>query len=308
MIFLFLAVLLLFSSHTMAFKPERPVILVHGIGFNGTLAWQSPPVLRYFELINKGLAEFLVESSGYTRGKDLFIYEYDTMATIEHIANEFNLALTKYLRQSGATKVDLICFSMGGLVARTLLNGATDPPVENLITIATPHKGSYWVSVAESVKPQADDFLFKILGELRDNLADDVSLKTYRFLDSVYRFGEYPSIGQMQPEGEFMEKLASFSFSPHIKVTCIAGYVLPSFDSAFVPETFVRLLSERFGPGDLVVPLESALWERADQIFIVKGRPETTWHSVLPFHPEVQALVKYVLSESYMQKQLGRLE
>lgn len=292
----------------MAFKPERPVILVHGIGFNGTLAWQSPPVLRYFDLINKGMAEFLVESSGYTLGKDLFIYKYDTMSSIEHIASEFNLALNEYLKQSGATKVDLICFSMGGLVARTLLNGVSDPPVENLITIATPHKGSYWVSVAENIKPQADDFLFKILGELRDNLENDVSFKTYRFLDSIYRFGEYPSIGQMQPEGEFMEQLASFSLSHHIRVTCVAGYVLPSFDSAFVPETFVKLLSERFGPGDLVVPLASALWERANQVFIVKGRPETTWHSVLPYHPEVQAIVKYVLSESYMQKQLRRLE
>ncbi len=305
MIFLFLCLLLLFSPPINAFKPERPVILIHGIGFRGLRAWQSPSLTKYLGLSNRGMADFLVESSGYTLGKDLFIHVYDTMEPIEHIASEFAVALDGYLQKAGASEVDLICFSMGGLVARTYLNNHVNPPVVNLITIATPHKGSYWVGVAENVKPQADDWPFRILGEFRDKVGREYeSRETYRFFDLVYRFGEYPSIRQMQPGGEFMQKLETYYISSQINVTCIAGYVLPSFDSAFVPESFVDLISEHFGPGDLVVPLESALWERADQKFIVKGRPDITWHTVLPYNTEVQSIVKYILSRNYMFNKL----
>lgn len=305
MIFLFLALLLIFSNPVFAYQPERPVVLVHGIGFKGIRAWQSASILQYLGIKDKGMANFLEESGGYTLGKNLFIYEYDAMVPIEHIASELSLAIEEYMKLAHADNVDLVCFSMGGLVARTMLNGQTNPPVVNLITIATPHKGSYWVGVAESLKPQPEDWLFRTLGELRDRVGTDYySLEIYRFIDSIYRFGEYPSIQQMAPDGDFVQKIESFYLSPKINVTCIAGYVLPAFDSAFIPESFVNLITDRFGPGDLVVPLHSAIWERANQIFVVKGRPDITWHSVLPYHPEVQAIVKHTLSRNYMFERL----
>lgn len=309
MIFLFLICLLIFPYKSQAFRPERPVVLVHGIGVRGSATWKSVPIFKYFGIQRKGMVEFLVESGGYTLDKDLFIYNYDTKDPIEHIASEFRTALDLYLEKTNTNEVDLVCFSMGGLVARTALNGEVDPPVKNLITIGTPHKGSYWVNVAENVKPQADDWLFRILGDIRDNMdLKKVEEETYLLIDNIYRFGEFTSLKQMEPNGEFINKLSTFYLSPKVNVTCIAGYVLPTFDSTFIKISLVEAIDEHLGPGDLIVPLESALWERSKQNFVIKGRSELTWHSALPFHEDVQAIVKYLLSQDYMLTQLKRLD
>ncbi|MDD2430562.1 MAG: alpha/beta fold hydrolase [Firmicutes bacterium] len=307
MLFLIIFISLILSLDAQAFIPERPAILIHGIGVRGGLTWEGIPFLRYLNLQSKSMTDFLVESSGYTLGENLLSYDYDTLDPIEHIASEFATFLDEFLKSSNSESVDLICFSMGGLIARTYLNGTKDPPVKNLITIGTPHRGSYWVEIAEQIKPQSSSWFFTTLETVLSNAElPDSSLgqETYRFLDRVYRFSEYPSLGQMEPEGEFIKNLENYYIPPEINVTCIAGLVLPAFDSALVPESLVEKISERFGAGDLIVPLESALWKNADQTFIVKGPADTTWHSSLTYNPEVQALVKYILSRDYMFSKL----
>lgn len=54
------------TIQTHAFIPERPAILIHGIGFKGGLTWDGIPLLRYLNLQNRGMTDFLVESGGYT--------------------------------------------------------------------------------------------------------------------------------------------------------------------------------------------------------------------------------------------------
>ena len=311
MFFLIISLCIMLTIQTHAFIPERPAILIHGIGFKGGLTWDGIPLLRYLNLQNRGMTDFLVESGGYTLGKDLFLYNYDTLDPIEHIASEFAVFLDKHLEETGTEEVDLICFSMGGLIARTYLNGKENPPVRNLITIGTPHRGTYWVEVAEQVKPQSGSWFFRTLEDfLAKNDGSGASLDNdiYSFLDTVYRLSDYPSLGQMDPEGEFIKGLENYYVDPKVNITCIAGLVLPTFDSALVPKSLVALISEYFGEGDLIVPLESALWEKAHQSFIVKGPAETTWHTVLPYNPDVQAIVKYILSRDYMLTKLDSLQ
>jgi triacylglycerol lipase len=104
----------------------NPVVLVHGL-------WDTA---RLFEQMGSLL-----------RSKGLQVYSLDLIpnngdASLEHLANQ----LADFIRDAfpAAQPVDLVGFSMGGLVARYYvqrLNGLDR--VRKLITISSPHKGTW---------------------------------------------------------------------------------------------------------------------------------------------------------------------
>ena len=89
-------------------------------------------------LINK------LENAGYEMNKNLFIAHYDWRQSNIISAEQYLLPVIQQAKQeTGASKVDLIAHSMGGLVARSYLQGnnyAND--VNQLITLGTPHTGA----------------------------------------------------------------------------------------------------------------------------------------------------------------------
>lgn len=93
----------------------------------------------------------LLETMGYKLNESLFIAFYDWRKRCSYSAKKYLLKTIKHVRQKTNTeKVNLICHSMGGLVARTYVqSGYYADDVENLIVISTPNAGSapnysYW--------------------------------------------------------------------------------------------------------------------------------------------------------------------
>jgi len=137
-------------------KPD-PVILVPGIGACLNLkvmtgleesSWSWDLVGDYYQGLIKTL-----EAAGFTQGENLFIGCYDWRKTNGLNPDAAVNSGEEYLRhwideakeKSGAQKVDIIAHSMGGLVARSYIQGAnyqTRNDVDQLIMLGTPNHGS----------------------------------------------------------------------------------------------------------------------------------------------------------------------
>jgi triacylglycerol lipase len=102
---------------------QRTVVLVHGYGGNRTTFLPLSAYLRAHGL------------------RQILAFDYRASAGIEHAAR----ALRDFLRHSvRGGRVDLVCHSLGGVVARVYLEqlgGARR--VDRCITLGTPHRGTY---------------------------------------------------------------------------------------------------------------------------------------------------------------------
>jgi triacylglycerol lipase len=102
---------------------QRTVVLVHGYGGNRTTFF---PLSAYLKAHGVG---------------QILAFDYRSAGGIEPAAH----ALKDYLRHAvRGGRVDLVCHSLGGLVARVYLEqlgGARR--VDRCITLGTPHKGTY---------------------------------------------------------------------------------------------------------------------------------------------------------------------
>lgn len=85
-----------------------------------------------------------LENAGYEMNKNLFVAHYDWRQPNSVSAEQYLVPVIQQAKQiSGAHKVDLIAHSMGGLVARSYVQGDTYAnDVDQLITLGTPHTGA----------------------------------------------------------------------------------------------------------------------------------------------------------------------
>ncbi|EOO15769.1 MULTISPECIES: esterase/lipase family protein [Bacillus cereus group] len=107
---------------------------------------------------NFGLSAFvyepfimMLESIGYERNKNLFICFYDWRQRIAVSTQKYLLKTIAYVKKfTGCDKLNLVCHSMGGLLARSYVQSEEyENDVEQLIILCTPNAGSppnysYW--------------------------------------------------------------------------------------------------------------------------------------------------------------------
>jgi triacylglycerol esterase/lipase EstA (alpha/beta hydrolase family) len=106
--------------------PARlPVVLVHGVMVNDGV-WFT--MRRY--LARQAIAAVYTINYGPPYGD------------IEHFAEQLGAKIESVCAATGATRVLLVCHSMGGLVARAYLRQRGPACIERIITIGTPHHGS----------------------------------------------------------------------------------------------------------------------------------------------------------------------
>jgi len=144
--------------------PARPTDLLTGF----TLV---PGLLEYD--VFGGLLRFLGDAGGYRLGEDLHVLTYDWRTGIADGAAAL-AELVDRIRGAGDEKVDLICISTGGIVARYYLayGGADvrdhDPPrpsgagaacVRRTVFVGTPQRGSF-----SAVSSSCDGFRLAPLG------------------------------------------------------------------------------------------------------------------------------------------------
>ena len=122
-----MASLFLYASPVFALDP---VVFVHG--YSGSTIINFSSMISWFK------------ADGYPSNY-LFYYTYNTNPGVINGANILKGKVDAALTATGKTKVDLVCHSMGGLVARyymKYLGGAAK--VNQVVYIATPHQGTAW--------------------------------------------------------------------------------------------------------------------------------------------------------------------
>jgi pimeloyl-ACP methyl ester carboxylesterase len=134
---------------------QRTVVLVHGYLANRSTLY---PLAAYLRL--RGVGQVLA-------------FDYDAGAGVERAALELREYLRRHVRGG---RIDLVCHSLGGLVARVYLQqlgGARR--VDRCITLGTPHRGTYnaywvWSRVGSELRP--DSALLARLEATRDRAAN----------------------------------------------------------------------------------------------------------------------------------------
>lgn len=137
------------------FKSAVPVVFVHGYMQN--------------RVNFVGMAHHL-EQRGIG---PLFGFNYPWFDTVENNARRLERFVRMVCRQTKAPAVDLVCHSMGGLIALETLRAearASDANVRRCVTVATPHAGVLWegplVGVGASVLRKGSKFLLARAGRL----------------------------------------------------------------------------------------------------------------------------------------------
>jgi triacylglycerol esterase/lipase EstA (alpha/beta hydrolase family) len=106
-------------------KGPRPIILLHGYAMN-----RANFLPLAYRLAGAGLGP-------------IFGFEYWTLGRIVAASRQLGWFVDEVRAQTGASEVDLVGHSMGGVVARyyvTLAGG--DAAVKNLVTLGSPHAGT----------------------------------------------------------------------------------------------------------------------------------------------------------------------
>lgn len=125
---------------------KLPIVLVPGLF--GSLGDDILPGTGEFSF---GMAEHVyrplidnLEELGYKEGKDLFIAFYDWRKGCEYNAEKYLIPKIEEAKKAAMkTKVDLIGHSLGGLIARTYVQGSLyNENVRNLIMMGTPNSGA----------------------------------------------------------------------------------------------------------------------------------------------------------------------
>jgi len=140
---------------------KRPVVLLPGMGASANwpcFLWEigcnNPDLWGWVPVRAQGYYRPLIEqlaAAGYTEGNHyLSVLFYDWRKPIADNVVTLKIRIDELQAETGATAVDLIGHSMGGLVARAYVQDSTyGDDVAYLITLGSPHQGAaktypYW--------------------------------------------------------------------------------------------------------------------------------------------------------------------
>lgn len=244
--------------------PQRAVVLVHGLDEPGSIWDQLAPAL-------------------HSDGHDLIRFDYRNDQAIARSTDAFADAMAR-LESAGVSELDLVCHSMGGLVARDWLTHddgypQTDLRVGTLITLGTPHHGSAWARL-------------RAVAEVREQVqrwagSDDMDpARLLGFMDD----GSGGAGVDLLPGSDYLTDLNARPMPAGVRVVCVVGRTdqpstLPGVvGSASARAALRNLLGEaqartvldeldRLGRelGDGVVPVSSAVMDGADEVVRVRA-------------------------------------
>lgn len=81
-------------------------------------------------------------------GYRVFTIDQPLYASIEHMADRLHARIEAICEKTGESRIVLIAHSMGGLISRAYLRRYGDARIRRLITLGTPHRGTYHAYLA----------------------------------------------------------------------------------------------------------------------------------------------------------------
>lgn len=239
----------------------RAVLLIHGLDEPGGIWDQLAPAL-------------------HDDGHVVLRFDYHNDQAIVRSADALGASL-EGLVADGITELDLVCHSMGGLVARELLSRdqyeTMGVRVGTMITLGTPHHGSPWAPL-------------RSVAEMREQVqrwAESDDLNPRRLL-GFYNDGDGQAGVDLMPGSAFFEQLVEREFPASIRVVCVVGRTdTPNTLAGTLSNAGARdLLRDVVGHskanrilaqvdelgqelGDGVVPVSSAVMDGATDVVVV---------------------------------------
>lgn len=151
---------LLLLHHAPEHRPRR---LLRQMALEGVLSFTIQPLLLAFYLLGRRMGQGsggvpIVFVHGYSQNRVDFLYlaralrgapvgrmygfNYSWLASVEASATRLGAFVARVLEETGAAHVDLVCHSLGGLVAITLASRPEGgAQIRRIVTLGSPHGG-----------------------------------------------------------------------------------------------------------------------------------------------------------------------
>lgn len=140
------------STPTPTPQPSlQPLVLLPGLGAswnheNMILGIEKPQSDWYMSPTNTiydGLIQTLKNAGYKTDGaeRNLFIFNYNWTKSVNFIVEDLKNYINNVISPAPGVKIDLVGHSLGGLVARTYVQNNQDNPVDQIVSLGSPHKG-----------------------------------------------------------------------------------------------------------------------------------------------------------------------
>jgi len=223
-----------------------PIVLAHG-----WTGWDNIGPLEYFFQVPGHLAD---------HGYPVFVSQVDpynsSIVRSEQLAQQVDDTLAGWR----ARKVNLLGHSQGGIDSRAVVSthGYGDR-VSALITVGSPHQGTYVTDLALGLVPGGVDealfFLFNFLGAVGADAQSDAEA-------SFYSLSEEYMQNEFNPENPDDARVTYISYTG---TTCAAeDFLVPGNDCNDLVDPLIlvgyQILKPVRGKNDGLVPLESAKW------------------------------------------------
>ncbi|OQX50899.1 hypothetical protein B5M47_02635 [candidate division CPR3 bacterium 4484_211] len=234
-----------------------PVIFIHGLGGHYT-DWISGDKKVHFKTLRAaGYPEHYLNSYIYADADgnpDTYDNQGDVALISANLDEEVDRLSQLSLDEGGSGKVDLVGFSLGGIIARYYLNTFGEDKVDQLITIASPHRG---VTI---FTPEDWFESIPILGVYLRRAATEFVTKLVQ-LGGLNVDLESAAAQQVRPSSSFLAQLNDNIIS-QVSVDSLAGDIDMEIRQGF----FFWELRRKFSIGDIYMSLESATSPPAAQL------------------------------------------
>jgi pimeloyl-ACP methyl ester carboxylesterase len=150
-----------------------PVIFVSGYGSKSSL-WKDTGFVDYLSANSeRELAGTLQTKNGALQfedsidGGNMFIHVFsDSTAGVATLSEELKESIDFVITRTSSEKICLVAYSMGGIVARDyLVKNLDSHNVHSLVTVASPHQGTWLANIPYAVGVLFGDKIFNELGK-----------------------------------------------------------------------------------------------------------------------------------------------
>lgn len=221
------------AHQPLAMKVPYPIILLHGLGQKADV-WHGPAT-EYFrrdlglnyggELSadRKGTIRRVIAGSGQA---DFFSVAFSNpVDSVNAWRDELEACIAEVRRTTGADRVILVGYSMGGLAARAYLcKRLTDHHVKRLITIGTPHLGSAMAKIWDVTTSLAE---CARSGGVLTKKPCELALSAVRSAQDDVPFDSWAIRDLCRPEdgGEYLRRLGKLAHPLDVEYVSVIGKV-----------------------------------------------------------------------------------